>query len=414
MQKRILFTAVIVVGFILLVESLSALSLFLLGLPDAPSVTEPEGKQAPTLLYGQVIHPYTGFVFNYHEKLPSPDASHFYGFDNPGGIEVRKRSPGKILVAITGGSVAYQLAGNGRRALEEALRAFPEYSDKQFSFVSLAIPGFKQPQQLMTLAYFLSLGAEYDILINLDGFNEISLAQSENIPRGVAAVYPRSWEQRVDFQSIAQADAEIRYLNEKRAEWKSRYEFTPLKWSWSVRLAWALLDKNFSQKIWRRRAVPSPDPVQMNSKNYVRAGPSAYGTGAVLENLTSIWSNSSRAIAALAKANDIRYFHFLQPNQYVAGSKPMSDAERRMAIAPGGYGQWPEKAYPSLQREGEKLVADGIHFHDVTSVFKSVTNQIYVDVCCHVTAEGDNILAKKMGELIVEDMTRDKKTDQSQ
>jgi hypothetical protein len=37
-------------------------------------------------------------------------------------------------------------------------------------------------------------------------------------------------------------------------------------------------------------------------------------------------------MARLAEANGARYLHFLQPNQYLEGSKPISDEEREIVI----------------------------------------------------------------------------------
>ena len=48
-------------------------------------------------------------------------------------------------------------------------------SGRKIDIVRLALPGQKQPQQLMTLAWVQSLGAEFDIVVNLDGYNEAVL-----------------------------------------------------------------------------------------------------------------------------------------------------------------------------------------------------------------------------------------------
>jgi len=35
--------------------------------------------------------------------------------------------------------------------------------------------GYKQPQQLLVLSYFLSIGQPFDMVMNIDGFNEVAL-----------------------------------------------------------------------------------------------------------------------------------------------------------------------------------------------------------------------------------------------
>ena len=41
------------------------------------------------------------------------------------------------------------------------------------------MPGYKQPQQLMAYNYLLSLGAEFDAVINIDGYNVITTANGD-------------------------------------------------------------------------------------------------------------------------------------------------------------------------------------------------------------------------------------------
>ena len=53
-----------------------------------------------------------------------------------------------------------------------------------------SLGGYKQPQQLLTLAYYISLGAEFDTVINIDGFNEVALPPIHNIPKNIYPFYP--------------------------------------------------------------------------------------------------------------------------------------------------------------------------------------------------------------------------------
>ena len=47
--------------------------------------------------------------------------------------------------------------------------------------------------------------------------------------------------------------------------------------------------------------------------------------------LAFLWKQSSLQMKHLCDAGGIRYAHFLQPNQYIEGSKPMTAAERKIA-----------------------------------------------------------------------------------
>ena len=73
---------------------------------------------------------------------------------------------------------------------------------------------------------------------------------------------------------------------------------------------------------------------------------------------------------AIAQARGIRYFHFLQPNQYLEGSKPMDAEERRVAIQEDHpYAANVRKGYPVLQELGRDLVRRGVTFVDLTDIY---------------------------------------------
>ena len=53
----------------------------------------------------------------------------------------------------------------------------------------LSHEGYKQPQQLLVLSYFLSIGQTFDLVVNIDGFNEVALS-SLNHQRGLDISMP--------------------------------------------------------------------------------------------------------------------------------------------------------------------------------------------------------------------------------
>src|SRR5665647_2953216 len=110
----------------------------------------------------EIIHPYLGFVIDLKDEKKNSETHGFTTTVNP----VIKREPGKLNVVVLGGSVAASMGQILQEAFQRVCRVPP-------NVVSLGVAGYKQPQQLLTLTYFLSLGAEYDLVINLDGYNEI-------------------------------------------------------------------------------------------------------------------------------------------------------------------------------------------------------------------------------------------------
>jgi hypothetical protein len=115
--------------------------------------------------------------------------------------------------------------------------------------------------------------------------------------------------------------------------------------------------------------------------------------------LARLWRDSSLQMKLLCDANGIAYAHFLQPNQHVAGSKPLAPEELRLATG-GPYHTPVVRGYPLLRQYGEELRSAGVRFRDLTMVFKDVQGPVYNDGCCHVTPAGYVMVARAIGEAL--------------
>jgi len=140
----------------------------------------------------EVLHPYLGFVYDNNRK----DVSTHGFFDrrvikNPN-APVTPKTGDNYIIGILGGSFAYGLSVSSSDGyIEQKLKEIPELYDKKIIIHTIAFGGWKQPQQLLALNYFITLGAHFDIIVNIDGFNEIVLPPAENVPKGVYPYYPR-------------------------------------------------------------------------------------------------------------------------------------------------------------------------------------------------------------------------------
>jgi len=121
----------------------------------------------------------------------------------------------------------------------------------------------------------------------------------------------------------------------------------------------------------------------------------------VLAEATELWDRSSIQMWKTCRSNGSVYVHILQPNQYLAGSKPLDAKERRM--------EWPpdfphrlaaEQGYPLLIAAGEGLERLGVPFRDLTRIFESERGTIYVDPCCHYNQRGNDMLAAEIGRFV--------------
>jgi len=361
-----------------------------------------ERAALPDSVRNKVLHPFLGYVYD-HTRDPR-DTNRF-GF---GGAEpLVQRSPDTVNLVILGGSVAMQFYRTGSQRLVEELRRAPRYRHKRFRVLSLSLGGYKQPQQLMALTYMLSLGAEYDIAVNLDGFNELVLPTLNNIPVGVYASFPRNWHLYARLgldvpQSLHLA--RIEQLAARRQSWRSLLLGTPLARSAFFLSAVGAADRYFEGEIAREDALLR-ERLVASEPDFQISGPfEPYrGSSQIFDDLVALWKNSSLQMAYLSRSNGIRYLHFLQPNQYVRDSKELTPQERRTAIRNGPV---PHKilvreAYGLLSREGADLRAQGVEFHDLTGLFREEKRTIYEDDCCHVNRLGNRLMADAIASAIL-------------
>jgi hypothetical protein len=350
----------------------------------------------------EVVHPYVGFVADPHR--PQGLAISDQGFiceTNP----VVKRLPGRIVIALFGGSFARQLYTHSRDALARAAGA----DARPVVVVNAAMGGYKQPQQLMALAWLIALGAEFDAVVNLDGFNEVALPIPDNLHRGVFPLFPRDWSSRVADVTDPEAVpllARLQVLNERRRRWAAGFARFPLTRSAMAGLAWQALDRRFAkQRALLLAALRDVTPA--GTLPYVASGPS-FGfpsEDALFAYLADAWVRCSKAMAGLSESVGATYFHFLQPNQYVPASKPLTPEEQRVAVNPKqAYRPGVEKGYPHLRRREADLLAAGIRFHDLTMVFSNEVRTLYVDDCCHLSREGYDMIAGLIGQIIAREL----------
>jgi hypothetical protein len=102
----------------------------------------------------------------------------------------------------------------------------------------------------------------------------------------------------------------------------------------------------------------------------------------------------------LCRLHDIEYHHVLPPNQYLAESKPIGDAEREVAIWDGAYADHATAAYPLLVREGPELRRQHVRFHDLSMLFADLPEPIYIDNCCHYNHAGNALVARAIARAI--------------
>jgi len=346
----------------------------------------------------EVIHPYVGFVID-----PTDDKQfNEYGFFQVDG-PILKRSPGTLIVGITGGSVAKDVCERSHRVLKDHLRAaFPDLESK---IVCLAQQGFRQPQQAMTLSFFQCLGAEFDYVVALDGFNEAVLQSAEAPQDELWLAYPRNWNLRLADTAnprFNQLLHEGQAMKTKRQALAVRFQSLKHLPSLPLHLAWSVMDGRYVAAELELTMALQSEQSSLEIR-YANRGPAAHfaSDDQRFTAQAELWSACSRQLDGLCKGTNASFIHCLQPNMYVHGSKKMlTNNEARLAKMGSRYQAPVIAGYDFFVDMGVRLKESGIDFHDLRMLFEDSTEEIYFDNCCHFTEYGNDLLAASIAQVI--------------
>ena len=196
---------------------------------------------------------------------------------------------------------------------------------------------------------------------------------------------------------------EIRYLRNERSRRAEDLLRSPLRVSVLANLLWRVGDGRLQARLAAvETAVRAGDGGEFGG--YQNTGPPFEYTAEddLYQALAGIWARSSLQMEALARANDIEYHHFLQPNQHVGNEKPMDEPERLVAFGKlDRYAGGAQRGYPLLRSEGRRIAASGVRFRDMGDVFANTPEAVYRDSCCHINQRGNDILADAIADVIL-------------
>ncbi|MFO0975183.1 MAG: hypothetical protein U0996_02235 [Planctomycetaceae bacterium] len=347
----------------------------------------------------EVIHPYLGWVHNPQLAVPEYVADREIGVnqlgfkdDNPG---LFKRGPDTFILGIAGGSLAWQISWEAEELIRNRLKEHPKLAGKTIRIVRMALPGYKQPQQLMAYNYFLALGGEFDAVINVDGFVDGVLSITDNAAMGTSLAYPRSWHAR----SIAMSDPrvsddsyEVLRLKAQRQQLAKNAESSMFAWSPVYTLTWFLRDQSAKAELIDLGIRLS----KSNDDSYLHHGPPEPKPGGPEEEAEAarLWAQCSMQMHQLSKGFNTIYMHVLPPNQYLEGSKKLHAREQAYCIADHEpYAKVARSSYPKLVEAGKDLANRGVRFLDQSRAFQEYEEPLFIDPLCHFNEEGSEILA---------------------
>ena len=333
--------------------------------------------------YYQIRHPFYGFT----RSAPEQELN---------AMPPRQQQEDTVIIGLLGGSVAGALFPFLQSALNRRFAAAER--PQQPVVLNLTVSGAKQPQQAMIVAHNLLLGGEFDMLVNLDGVNEVVNSAGLNVNDSVFPFLPLWWDKRVGLTGAEILRAgRIGILRQEQARLTAAGATSPLRWSALFGLTNRWRQESAAGEIIQRNRQLAAAAADYSLEKY---GPRNWPPeDELFPAAARVWYRGSLTLARLAELAGADYYHFLQPNPYVPNAKPLSSEERELAYKPAGnYGAAAIKGYPLLRRYNRDLQSQGINYFDLTGVFADRPETLYVDDCCHLNDRGYELLAAAVAQ----------------
>jgi hypothetical protein len=303
---------------------------------------------------------------------------------------LERKNEGDYVIAILGGSVA-EIFGNFLSENPEYLallrQSVPEIGSKNIRVVNLALGGYKQPQQFFIASFYLD---RIDLLINLDGYNEM---MSQDYWPLFPTEFPKLSLKFYGGGAIAKLWSAVGNL----LKWTYRaINFTPVQ----VR---GLRHSNTYFLFWEGSHRILYRMIVFVNDRFLAATVGA-GSGWHLDKNLAIWKKYTVMESRLAGSYHKPAVFFLQPNQYLRDSKPLSLEERTNAFDPS-MADAKNNALRLAQEAVTDISSEGVKIYDLTGVFAGTRETLYTDPCCHFNRRGNEIVAKTMIGIIAQQRT---------
>jgi hypothetical protein len=361
------------------------------------------------------LHPFFGYVLKQgaftNQKLKLKVNKHgFFSLYEYPFIKTNKK---QFIVGIFGGSVANNFALDEyiNQRLSKKLQSYPEFADREIVVLNFGNGGYKQPQQLLILNYFLALGQELDLVINIDGFNEVALSNLNNkaqIELGMPSVQHIQPLTNLASNVSPEVMSAIVQINDNKKQLKAgidKLQTCQLALCHAVTsLRVKQLVNNYQQAIVKYDAqVKNSNADTANSGIvYVPKADSVLPDRAAFDKMASMWYESSIGMNQILSSRKIKYFHFIQPNQYYPTKRAFTAKEKEIAInKESPYIEGVKKGYPVLLSKVDDLQKARVNVFSAVNILDNTKETVYKDACCHYNSVGEEVLANYISSSII-------------
>lgn len=387
LPKRVLFYGLLAALTLLAVEGMARLAYFLAFEPGelTPPYQVIPGRSEKHPFYGY-IHGGRGhdYIYGY-----SHGREHYYNVMPP-----RQRREDLVLIGLFGGSVAKEIYPALQRALTRYFSA--NNLARRPVVLGMGVNSFKQPQQVIVAANTLLLGGDFDLIVNLDGYNEVS-AGADN--QRSYPFLPFRWHHLVNLTPAeSRLAGRIAIARDQLRQLQHSAETHPFRYTAVYRI---MNRYRLEQRAKRIIQLNHDLQAELAVHRLEKHGPSRpFRTEADLNREEArIWYRGSLLLSELAQLSGAEYYHFLQPNQYLPGAKPLTARELDCCYRAGTrLERVYREGYPFLVPLGENLTRRQVNYFDLTQIFQDNRETLYQDTCCHFNERGNELLAAAMVE----------------
>jgi hypothetical protein len=366
-----------------------------------------EGFRDPAAFYGQALersrwapgnwlrelepHPYFGFTL-----VKGHPSGNNFGFSDPESFPYKRRNENELVIGVFGGSVALgwaEWAQSTTAFTDELVRLLPLLKGRDIRILNFSLGGYKQPQQLFIASYFLD---SVDLFLNIEGHNEMeAFANFPSFPVDypiAAHLYFEAGRKSFRLSRKLQLQASVgRFLF-------SLGEGRPLLGGLALYYlgarAYSVWVSGNMLSLTKEARLALAEESRATADGFYRLRPGEEPVQAAI----AAWENYTLQQSRLLSASGKRAVFFLQPNQYLPGSKRLSDWERENAVTHYFFGK--AKAYSQLPAAASRIRANNVNMHDLTMVFAAVEETVYADNCCHLNEKGNEIMGREIARRI--------------
>jgi|GEM_PF-335419 len=366
------------------------------------------------------IHPYFGYIDRPGWQRDDDDfwqdmgvrlrTINNHGLGSPYDYPFVKSNPNQYIIGVFGGSVAERFVLLTGEELIKNLQKDDFFAKKEIIVLNFAKGGYKQPQQLLILSYFLSIGQQFDMVINIDGFNEVAFGYRNyqrhvdvsmpqiNIMEGLINLSDQTTLTPEKLNSLARINQYKTKLNELAA---AINDTQVASLSLVLEQYYTVVLHKYEEELHRFNELDTN--LSQTSLLFIKPDETVLEDSALFGNIAETWAKSSIMMSQTLHDSNIAYYHFLQPNQHYS-NKIFSEEEATRALERDQpyYSTLVGLGYPALVDKIDMLKENKVNSYNGIPIFDDKSEIVYIDNCCHYNQLGNEILADFIANSILE------------